>query len=84
MRSLSLSLFAVVAASGCAGARWTVADSHPVVAVAVAPAELHGAASAKVARLPSPEVLIPTGLVQSLPAPRDGVAFEVQVDVSFR
>ena len=49
MRSLSLSFFAVVAASGCAGARWTVADTHPVVAVAVAPAETHGAANAKVA-----------------------------------
>ena len=49
MRSLSLSLFAVVAASGCAGARWTVADSRPVIAVAVGPAETHGAADATVA-----------------------------------
>jgi hypothetical protein len=43
------SLFAVAAASGCAGANWTVADSHPVAAIAVAPAEVHGLASPKVA-----------------------------------
>lgn len=42
MRVASLSLFALIAASGCAGSRWSVVDSRPLLAVAVAPAELHG------------------------------------------
>ena len=42
MRLVPLSLFALVAASGCAGARWSVVDARPLVAVAVAPAEIHG------------------------------------------
>jgi hypothetical protein len=41
--SLSLSLLATAALSGCAGARWSVVDSRPLIAVHVAPAELHGA-----------------------------------------
>lgn len=42
MRLGSLALFALVAVSGCAGTRWSVVDSHPLVAVRFAPAELHG------------------------------------------
>jgi hypothetical protein len=40
--SLSLSLFALVFVSGCAGARWSVTDHRPLMAVTVAPAEIHG------------------------------------------
>lgn len=42
MRLTSLSLLALVVGSGCAGSRWSVVDSRPLVAVTVAPAELHG------------------------------------------
>lgn len=43
MRLASLSLLSLAAiGSGCAGARWSVVDSHPLLAVTVAPAELHG------------------------------------------
>jgi hypothetical protein len=42
MRLASLSLFALAAASGCAGTRWSVVDSRPLAVLAVAPAELHG------------------------------------------
>jgi hypothetical protein len=40
--SLSVSLFGLVFVSGCAGTRWSVVDSRPLVAVTVAPAEIHG------------------------------------------
>lgn len=42
MRLLPLSLFALVAVSGCAGARWSVVEARPLMAVAIAPAELVG------------------------------------------
>ena len=42
MRLFSLSLLVIVAGSGCAGSRWSVVDARPLVAVTVAPAELHG------------------------------------------
>lgn len=42
MRLVALSLFSLVAGSGCAGSRWSVVDSRPLLAVTVAPAELHG------------------------------------------
>jgi hypothetical protein len=42
MRLASLSLFALVAVTGCAGTRWAVADSSPLLAVTVAPAEVQG------------------------------------------
>ncbi|MCU1278509.1 MAG: hypothetical protein JWM53_2055 [bacterium] len=42
MRLASLSLFVVIAGSGCAGSRWSVVDSRPLLAVTVAPAELQG------------------------------------------
>ena len=38
--SLSLSLLSLVA--GCAGTRWSVVDARPLLAVAVAPAEVQG------------------------------------------
>ena len=42
MRSLLLTLLCTLAASGCAGTHWSVVDSRPLMAVTVAPAELHG------------------------------------------
>jgi hypothetical protein len=42
MRFASLSLFVVIAGSGCASSRWSVVDARPLVAVTVAPAEVHG------------------------------------------
>jgi hypothetical protein len=42
MRLGSFALLCAVVASGCAGARWSVADSTPILAVTMAPAELHG------------------------------------------
>ncbi|MDB4966655.1 MAG: hypothetical protein JWN44_2344 [Myxococcales bacterium] len=47
----TVSLFAVVAASGCAGARWTVNDTRPVLALTVAPADVQGMANPKVVAL---------------------------------
>jgi hypothetical protein len=47
MRLVPLSLFALVAASGCAGARWSVVDARPLVAITVAPAEIHGPVDAE-------------------------------------
>ena len=44
MRLVPLSLLALVAASGCAGTRWSVVDARPLIAVAVAPAEVDGPA----------------------------------------
>ena len=41
-RLVSLSLLSIVAASGCAGARWSVVDSRPLAAITVAPAEVQG------------------------------------------
>lgn len=42
MRLVPLSFLALVAASGCAGTRWSVVDARPLVAITVAPAEIHG------------------------------------------
>jgi hypothetical protein len=42
MRLASLSLFVIIAASGCASSRWSVVDARPLVAVTMAPAEIHG------------------------------------------
>jgi hypothetical protein len=42
MRLVSLSLLALVTASGCAGTSWAVADPSPLVAVTVAPAVVDG------------------------------------------
>jgi hypothetical protein len=42
MRLASLSLLALVSASGCAATRWAVADTSPLYAVTVAPAEVQG------------------------------------------
>ncbi|HXU71858.1 MAG TPA: hypothetical protein VN947_21135 [Polyangia bacterium] len=46
MRFGSLALFTLVAVSGCAGTRWSVVDTHPLLAVRFAPAELHGTVDA--------------------------------------
>lgn len=42
MRLLPLSFLSLAAASGCAGARWSVSDARPLVAISVAPTEVHG------------------------------------------
>ena len=42
MRCVPLSLIALVAVSGCAGTRWSVTGAHPLIAVAVPPAEVGG------------------------------------------
>jgi hypothetical protein len=42
MRVASLSLLSLVAASGCAGARWSVVDARPLQAITVGPAEVDG------------------------------------------
>jgi hypothetical protein len=42
MRLASLPLFVLVFGSGCASARWSVVDARPLVAVTVAPIEVHG------------------------------------------
>ena len=47
MRFSSLSFFCLVAASGCAGTRWSVVDARPLVAISLAPAELHGPVDAE-------------------------------------
>jgi hypothetical protein len=38
-----LSLVAVFSASGCAATRWSVVDARPLMAITVAPVEMHGA-----------------------------------------
>ncbi len=42
MRLAPLSLLSLVAASGCAGTRWSVVDARPLVAVSVAAVETRG------------------------------------------
>ena len=49
MRSLSASLFVTaLLASGCAGARWSIASTRPVATVVVAPARVVGTCNPKV------------------------------------